>query len=95
MQRYTCITLLHVVRIYNHVIIIGAEDCLKPVDTDVWLQVSVEKSQPTPPFYCEEFSDWADTVYQHMGLSHRNVTSANCREVYIKLVQYLNVCDLI
>ena len=73
---------------------VGAENCLKSVDGELWLKAVIEKSQPPPPFYCVEFEDWANAVYETMGLTHANVTPNNCRAVYIKLIQYMDYCHL-
>ena len=72
----------------------GAEDYLKSVDGQLWVQAVIDKSQPPPPFYCVEFKDWADAVYADMGLTQANVTPYNCRAIYIKLIHYMYLCNL-
>ncbi len=73
--------------------IAGAENYIKPVDGDMWLSVYIEKSQPTPPFYPPEFEEWANCAMSDMGLSITNVSPMNCQAVYVKLLQYLVLCN--
>ena len=72
----------------------GVEDNRKTVDTTTWLHAVAYKSKKTPPFYPQEFKSWTDAVLQHIGMTQEHITAQNCRTVYLKLIQYSDVCGL-
>jgi len=67
--------------------IIGVEDQLQPIDTDLWATCMLNESRLPPPFYPDDFKVSASAILQStLGLTQSGITHDNCRNVYLTLV---------
>lgn len=59
---------------------------MQPFDTTLWVNCMLDESVTAPPLFPGRFGDLCDDVLCDMGLSLDDITHANCRDVYLKLV---------
>lgn len=70
----------------------GVADYLKPIDGNVWIQAMLDESVGMPAFYPDWFGQLADRVLmESWGIQRSDITSENCKAVYIHLVNFLSV----
>ena len=67
--------------------IIGAVDCSKLYEPNVWLTAMMKESEAPQPFCSASFKAWADSILRRdINISQESITTACCREVYLHLV---------
>ena len=76
---------------YTSFVAQGAEDYLKSIDPDIWLQSMITESRDQPPFYPTWFENLLDAILrQSWGMTKDDITQRNCRSVYVKLINCIN-----
>ena len=69
----------------------GAEDYLKPIDGNTWLEGMISESSNQPRFYPTWFEQLLDTMLKESwGMSKVDVIAKNCSSVYVKLINCIN-----
>ena len=65
---------------------VGTQDYSKNFDVNIWLRAMVSESQSSPPFYSNEFKEWADFILrEELGMTQEDITQTSCRGVYLYL----------
>ena len=69
--------------------IIGTQDYSMDFDANIWLRAMVSESDSPPPFYSEEFKEWADFILQEeLEMTQEDITQGSCRGVYLYLINH-------
>ena len=62
-------------------------DCIKPIDSAMWVKAFLDESVEPQPFYPDEFKEWADDILEEdFDLIQEQITSLICKELYLYLV---------
>lgn len=70
----------------------GTQDYLKQVDRGVWLQGLCDEACDPPTFYPEWFDRLAMTILRDSwGMDVTDINSANCKQIYIHLINYIDI----
>ena len=71
-----------------HVQVINAQDYIKPIDADVWLEAMRNESEAAPPFYPSAFERRAkDLLWRNFHATPDDITPNNCRDIHLYLVE--------
>ena len=70
--------------------IVGVEDQLMPIDSEVWARSMIEESRKPPPLCSSEFKEnivfFMNTL---LGKTLSDITHENCREIYVFLTEFI------
>ena len=70
---------------------VGGIQCIKPVDAGVWVYAMINESCDQPKFYSNETQQIFDELLFNLrGIHQGDITSDNCRDIYIELVDVFN-----
>ena len=61
-------------------------DCIKPIDSTIWVKAFLDETVEPQPFYPDEFKEWADDIIEDFNLTQEQITSLLCKELYLYLV---------
>lgn len=70
--------------------IAGTEDHAKDLNPTVWVNAMATESEQPGEFYSTEFKNWADKVLDEININQDDITSHNCKQVYLHLVHYMD-----
>lgn len=60
---------------------IGTVDCIKPVDSAIWVKAFLDETAEPKPFYPDNFKEWADNILEEdFDLTQQQITSLMCEE---------------
>lgn len=67
---------------------VGAENCLKPIDSGVWISAMMNHAHPPPPMTDDDFyTECFELAQNRFGIDfERDISSTNCILVYKYLV---------
>ena len=52
----------------------------------MWVRAYINESQDTPPFYTQEFQQWADELLEtNFNIKQIDITPTLCKDIYIYL----------
>jgi hypothetical protein len=70
---------------------IGTTDQLEPIDTALWVHCMLHQSS-VPPLCPTTFQDYGEAaLFATLGLTLKDITHTNCRNIYITLVHSISV----
>ena len=71
---------------------LGTTDQLQPIDSTLWAHCMLYESIASPPLCPESFKDICeDVLHDTLNLSPDDITHANCRNIYLQLVNSIKI----
>lgn len=62
-------------------------DCIKPIDSAIWVKAFLDETVEPQPFYPDEFKEWADDILEDdFNLTQEQIISLIYKELYLYLV---------
>ncbi len=78
---------MHLCKNFITIIIIGTVDCIKPIDSTIWVKAFLDETGASAIFYPDEFKEWADdNILEDFNLTQEQILSLICKELYLYLL---------